>query len=197
MRRSKQATAESRQAILDVASRLFREHGFDGVGIADVMAACGMTHGGFYRHFTSKEALAAAAIAHAFQEKVDLLQAEGRMGPRDAVRVYIGDYLSRGHLAQPQLGCPIATLGSQAAHAGPSIAQVFSAGTEQLINMLSAAFGDEGPDARPSALRLLSTLVGALVMARAAGSSDLQDEILNAMRADPLVRGFTALPPQA
>jgi len=194
MRRTKQAAAESRDAIVDMASRLFRERGFEGVGVADIMAAAGMTHGGFYRHFASKEALIVEAMETAFETKARDLEAEAHAQCIEKMRNYITHYLSAGHAKRVGDGCPIAALGSEAPHAGAAVTEVFAKGVERLIGALSAAVDEPSPDDRRSAMRLLSTLVGAIIVARATGSPDLQDEVLSAVRADPLIARMIAAP---
>jgi TetR/AcrR family transcriptional repressor of nem operon len=198
MRRSREATAESRRTIVDTASRLFRAHGLAGVGVADVMVASGMTHGGFYRHFPSKEALVAEAMAHAFGEVSERLSAtqtgDGLVPPPAAkLATYVADYLSAGHVAHPARGCPMAAAGSEAPHAGAEVGSTFSAGAELMVAKLTGALDHASPSApnsspsREDALRLLSSLVGAVVIARAVGDGPLQDDVLEAVRADPLV----------
>jgi TetR/AcrR family transcriptional regulator, transcriptional repressor for nem operon len=195
MRRSKQATAESRIMIVETASRLFRARGFESVGVADVMQAAGMTHGGFYRHFPSKEALVAEAMAHAFGEAATRLEvdnaspATGTAANTLAVKLgtYVEDYLSTGHVAHPERGCPMAAAGTEAPHAGAGVGASFAQGTEQLAERLSEALRDMSPAPRDAALRLLASLVGTIVIARAVGAGTLQDEVIAAMRADPAV----------
>jgi TetR/AcrR family transcriptional regulator, transcriptional repressor for nem operon len=191
MRRSKQATAESRKTIVETASRLFRAHGFESVGVADVMQAAGMTHGGFYRHFPSKEALVAEAMAHAFSEAAARLEVDGAEPAANTLAVklgaYVEDYLSAGHVAHPEQGCPMAAAGSEAPHAGVEVGASFTQGTEQLAGRLSDLMKDMSPAPRDAALRLLASLVGTIVIARAVGAGTLQDEVIAAMRADPTV----------
>jgi TetR/AcrR family transcriptional regulator, transcriptional repressor for nem operon len=195
MRRTKQATAESRQAVVEAASRLFREKGFDGVGVADIMAAAKLTHGGFYRHFASKEALIAEAMTEAFTEKAKQLEADDQDEQAQKAQSYVNDYLSAGHLARAGVGCPIAALGSEAPHIGKAVADVFAQGVEKLVAPLTKVIDQSSPDARQSALRLLATLVGAVVIARAVDAPSLRDEVLAAVRAEPLVARMIAAKP--
>jgi TetR/AcrR family transcriptional regulator, transcriptional repressor for nem operon len=192
MRRSKQATAESRKTIVETASRLFRARGFESVGVADVMQAAGMTHGGFYRHFPSKEALVAEAMANAFSEAAARLEVDGANRAANTLAVklgtYVEGYLSTGHVAHPEQGCPMAAAGSEAPHAGAEVGASFTQGTEQLAERLSELMRDISPAPRDAALRLLSSLVGTIVIARAVGAGTLQDEVIAAMRADPAVK---------
>lgn len=185
MRKSKEETAESRRRILKEAARLYRGRGFDGVGVAEIMEAAGMTHGGFYRHFPSKEALIAEAMAEAFVERADSLTAqEGETGA-DLIRTYIDLYLSQMHLDRPEIGCPMAAVGSEAAHIGGDVSRAFNEGAERIVDRVATALGGRTEAHRAEALRLLSTLVGAVVVARAVGSaSDLRAEVLEAVRED-------------
>jgi TetR/AcrR family transcriptional repressor of nem operon len=188
MRKSKEATAESRQRILTEAARLYRERGFDGVGVADIMEAAGMTHGGFYRHFRSKEALIAEAVAKAFADRARGLESRETGAALDAVRAYVGTYLSPDHVAHPEIGCPMAAVGSEAPHAGDDVARAFRDGAERIVDSLSRALKGGDPSVRPAALRLLSILVGAVVVARSTGDRTFQAELLKAVRSDPCVR---------
>jgi TetR/AcrR family transcriptional regulator, transcriptional repressor for nem operon len=184
MRKSKEETAESRRRILDAAARLYREKGFDGVGVADIMEAAGMTHGGFYRHFPSKEALIGEAMSEAFIDRAARLAPNDGEDGRDLVRRYVETYLSQGHRDTPELGCPVAAVGSEAAHIGGQVSRVFDEGIERLVDRVALALGGQD-EQRAQALRLLSTLVGAVVVARAVGAqSAIRDEVLDAVRAD-------------
>lgn len=189
MRRSKEETAASRRRILKEAGRLYREKGFDGVGVAEIMEAAGMTHGGFYRHFPSKEALIAEAMGEAFIDRIAPLSPDAGGGGVELIRAYIELYLSKKHLERPGLGCPLAAVGSEAAHFGAPVSEVFSAGTERIIERIAGALGDGGDAHRSEALRLMATLVGAVVIARAAGArSDLGAEVVEAVRHDEISR---------
>lgn len=191
MRRSKAATAESRRTITETASRLFRARGLEGVGVADIMQAAGMTHGGFYRHFPSKEALVAEAMAHAFGEVGSRLElndaADGTNHLAVKLRAYVEDYLSAGHVVHSEQGCPMAAVGSEAPHAGGEVGASFAEGTEHLVQRLTTALANASATPREAALRLLSSLVGTIVIARAVGAVALQNEVIAAMRADPAV----------
>lgn len=184
MRKSKEDTAESRRRILDAAGRLYRERGFDGVGVAEIMETAGMTHGGFYRHFPSKEALIAEAMGEALLARASPLAPVGGVAGRDLVRDYIEMYLSKAHLESPSVGCPVAAVGSEAAHLGGDVSRVFSEGIERIIDRVASAIGGHDEE-RAQALRLLSTLVGAVVIARAVGpQSTIREEVIDAVRGD-------------
>lgn len=185
MRKSREDTAESRRRILKEASRLYREKGFDGVSVADIMQAAGMTHGGFYRHFPSKEALIAEAMAEAFADRTAPLTPQGDVSGTDLIRGYIEMYLSQSHLDRPGMGCPIASVGSEAGHVGGSVSEVFNTGIQRVVEGITAALGGPREDHRAKAVRLLATLVGAVVISRAVGTgSGLRAEVLDAVRKD-------------
>lgn len=200
MRRSKEATAESRRLIVDTASRLFMTRGVEGVGVADIMQAAGMTHGGFYRHFASKEALLQEATSHAFSNATSRLGTrQDELSPNvitEKLRSYVGDYLSRGHVTHVEEGCPMAAMGTEVPHAGEGVTGVFADGVEAIVSRLSRGLGDLSPTPRDAALRLLSNLVGTIVVARAVGVGTLQDDIIEAMRSDPLVLQILDRPAQ-
>jgi TetR/AcrR family transcriptional repressor of nem operon len=158
---------ENRKRIVETAARLFRERGAAGVSVADVMAEAGLTHGGFYKHFASKEALLVEAVGRAFAQQAE------RLATTDETRdAFVARYLSPGHRDSPGDGCPTAGFGVDLAHADadtPARA-AFAEGVEAYARLLG---GD---------LATLSTMVGAIVLARATAGTDLSDRILEAAR---------------
>lgn len=175
MRRSKEEAAESRDRILAAAARLFRERGPEGVSVADIMQAAGMTHGGFYKHFASKDALLAEAIGRMFAEKRALLAGDTPAAAAAALADYARTYLSPFHVTELGSGCPIAGLALDAARAGPPATEAVAAGTAAVIADIAHAHGDGGEEA---ALRDLIVMVGSLVLARAVRDPALRDRIL-------------------
>lgn len=182
MRRSKANTAESRREILAAASRLFRQHGPDRVSVADVMNAAGMTHGGFYKHFASKEALLAAAIDASFAEKLDYLKNLSISDPPAAIRIYATGYLTMGHVEDLGSGCPIAGLTGDAVRASPEISNALAAGAETTIARFAEAMGSTA-SADDESIRRLSAMIGAVVLARAVNKPALKQRILRVARA--------------
>lgn len=162
----------NRQRVIEVAASLFRERGLHGVGVADIMAAAGLTHGGFYGQFANKEALAAEAF--------DCALAEERRGELDVLLV---NYLSLGHVQAPGLGCPLAALANDVARE-PSNGPVrtrFTQGVRQLTDLLTGLFPQlSAARRRQRALATLVTMVGAVVLARAVNDDGLADEMLHA-----------------
>ena len=178
MRVSKEQMAVHRRHILDSAAKLFREQGFDAVTVADVMKAAGLTHGGFYRHFASKDALIAAAIGEA--------QAQAAAHPdfpaEDLPR-YVAAYLSPEHRDQAGSGCPVAGMGPAAIRAGAEARQVMTDGLKRQIARLSkSAPGKTAPEKRQAAIAAWGAMVGSLILARLSDDAALSDEILTATK---------------
>jgi TetR/AcrR family transcriptional repressor of nem operon len=180
MRLTKEKTAENRRLILAAASRLFRERGFDGVGVADVMAEAGFTHGGFYNHFASKEELEAASCAAEIERSNHAAAASLGWGHR-TWGDFANDYVSRQHRDEPGSGCALAALAVDAGREGSDVQAPFGDGIDRIVNLLSEAMGEP----REAALRLYSELVGAIVLSRSVkkAAPALAEEILDATRA--------------
>ena len=182
MRVSREQAAENRETILNTAARLFREKGFDGIGIADLMKTAGLTHGGFYGHFSSKEDL----IAQACDRAVDDLLAPNRMrfeqyGGTDYQR-FIANYLSCEHRDNPGSGCLMAALGADAARQSPSIKRAFTKSCNRLFAALMKILPAKSEtEKREQALATLAALVGAQVIARAMDDPELSQEVLQAV----------------
>jgi TetR/AcrR family transcriptional repressor of nem operon len=192
MRKSREAAAESRRNIVETAAKLLRERGL-GVGLADIMAAAGLTHGGFYRHFASKEALVAEVLQLALDEKAESLVARDGLSAREALKAYVALYLSGLHVDNPGKGCPIAALGAEAARSDET-ARALAAGAEKLAANFAADLNggtaDDPIEARRRAVAMLASMVGAVVVARAVGDSPLRAEVLDALRAEPAFRNI-------
>lgn len=186
MRYSAKETAEKHERILSEAARLFRERGFAGAGVAEIMQAAGLTHGAFYAHFPSKDALASAALTRAFEQS----NAHKQAGAGDPKQAFLDRYLSVAHRDRPGAGCAIAALGSEVARDEASRAPF----TEQIVQMIAdmterfgwdeggGATGRRARPARQNAIHLLSAAVGALIMARAVNDPELSEEILASVR---------------
>ena len=188
MRKSKQETAESRAKILRTAARLLREKGVEGASIANVMLAAGMTQGGFYRHFKSKNDMLAEATRHAFHEVTERFDHNrDRAGAEAALKSYVAQYLSKQHIERPGAGCPTAGFGSDAGRIPKVLGPEFVRGAEGLVERTTSALaalkkvGD--PALREEAIRMLALLVGTVVIARATGDTPLRQEIIGAAKA--------------
>jgi TetR/AcrR family transcriptional regulator, transcriptional repressor for nem operon len=181
MRITKEKKQENHDRIVTIASEMFRERGFDGVGVADLMERAGLTHGGFYNHFASKEALIAEASAKGFN---DMAANYAGYDASDAIDAYI----SRAHRDARGQGCTAAALSGDAARMPEETRSVFGEGVEGLVKVLAnniAASQRSGVDARAQAISVLAQAVGAIVLSRSCpDTSALADEILDTCRAD-------------
>lgn len=185
---SKAQADANHQAIEAAASRLFRERGLDGVSVAEIMAAAGLTHGGFYAHYASKDALAASACENAFALSAEKwrqrIAAAGT--PRAARHTIAERYLRAGNCDPAAASCPTATLVADVARAGVEhpIHAAYVDGVRKQIEIL-AALGNSGDRARDraDACVRLATMMGALLLARACHRDPLSDEIAAAARA--------------
>ena len=180
MKVSRDQAARNREKVIDAASRLFRARGVEGVGIGEVMRECGLTHGGFYNQFESKEALAAeacvASLANSASRWRELTaQADGG-GARAAIAT---NYLNARNRDAPETGCALIALGPDAARRGGDLAGAFRDGFETLAAILQQA--EPGME-RQAALAQMAQMVGAMVLARGVADPALSDEILAATR---------------
>lgn len=164
MRMSQAEKEKSRARIVASAARLLRERGLDGTSVDEVMKTAGMTHGGFYKHFESKEALIEAAIGAAFAGFAEPLE---RGEPERAVAAYRALYLSDGHKDHPGVGCPVAALGPDIGRAPARLKSAFGAGVRRIVAALARVRKGSAAEREAAAFREASTLVGAMVIARA------------------------------
>ncbi|MCZ7594919.1 MAG: TetR/AcrR family transcriptional regulator [Hyphomicrobium sp.] len=180
---SKETMARHHDEIVTAASRLLRERGIEGTSVADLMQAAGLTHGGFYRHFDSKDALVAEAAQSIYDNLVQGLATKAeKLGEADAVADYVEKYLTRHHVSHPGAGCVMAALGVEAARQGADVQRVFANGTQRTIDKLAAGLSGTPAERRVKAIRTLATLVGAVVIARAVGEGALSEEVLASNR---------------
>ena len=177
---TKEQARANRQHVVETASRLFREHGYDGVGVASLMAAAGFTHGGFYKQFGSKADLIAEAAEVGLKETAEKTKGTP---PGDFLR----KYLSREHRDAPADGCTLAALCGDAARQEPPVKAVFAEGLESLLDSLEEQFPQTDQtrrgQARAKRLSNIAHAVGALLLSRACpDDSPLADEILEVCR---------------
>lgn len=183
MRVSRAEKLKSRDRIVAGAARLLRERGLSGASLADVMNEAGLTHGGFYRHFATREALVGAALDQAFDQMLSGLEAEARAAEEGAsaaaLASFVRNYLSEGHLANPGRGCPIPSLAGDVGRADDEVRARFSAGLRRMVSAIAGCL--EGAEARrrARACRQLAMMAGAVAIARAA-DPDLAAEVLAA-----------------
>jgi len=183
MKVSKEQVAANRARILEIASERFRERGFDGIGVADIMAEAGLTHGGFYGYFKSKEDLAAQACAKAIAESVQAVAAAAGKGDRPSLDKLLAAYLSPQHRDRLAQGCLLPALAAEIPRRDALVRHVFTEGLDAYIACLLRAIpGREGQRRRRRALATLSALVGAVVLARAVDDPALSEEILASTR---------------
>ena len=176
MKVSREQVRQHRERILTAASRLFRERGFEGVSVADAMKAAGLTHGGFYRHFASKDALLREALVY---------ESPARRGRTDAESAaeYADAYLSTPHRDNRGTGCPIAGVGSEVARASAKVRAPLTKAIRHQIDRLSLASAGATPARRRrAAIASYSAMVGAVVLARIVDDEELSKEILGATR---------------
>jgi TetR/AcrR family transcriptional repressor of nem operon len=180
MRVSRIQAEENRQKVIDVASRLFREHGFDGIGLKELMKGAGLTQGAFYKQFASKADLAAQASTRALENGYRRWSDAAASNPEDPLGAVIAFYLSADHRAERMNGCPIAALGSEAARQDADVKASFEAGIRQDLAMLERYIGaSTGAAAARRAMAALSTMVGAVILSRAVNDADLAQHFLD------------------
>lgn len=174
MKVSREQMADNRSRILAQAARLFRDKGFHAVSVADVMKAAGLTHGGFYGHFASKDDLIAQTMAHALSDEG--VQARG-------FDAFLSAYLSPTHRDSPADGCPTAALASDARRQTPEARTAMATGIEAQIARISTSLKNQGVEgARSAAIGSWSAMIGAMILARAVEDPALSDEILEQTR---------------
>jgi len=184
MSRSSQAdAARHREEVVDATSRMLRERGAANVSVQDAMSAAGLTHGGFYKHFRSKDELVAAAARESFEDilgRLDRIAEESADG-RAARDRLVAEYLTADHRDSPGTGCANTALATDAARAqGSGLGAAYTEGLKETVARLEAM--DGGPDARAHALEDLALLVGALTLARATSDDPISDELLAAAK---------------
>ncbi|WP_424753211.1 TetR/AcrR family transcriptional regulator [Methylobacterium sp.] len=192
MRVSRAQADANRDRVIDVASRLFRKHGFDGIGLADLMKGAGLTQGGFYKQFASKEDLAAQACARAVTAVQERWRHFAARDPERPLASLVRSYLSVGHRDATEEGCVLAALGADAARTGCPVRASLEKGVEAYVDFLESLLPQDGANRRQRAMALASTMVGAIVLSRAVNDETLSETILNAAAQDILEREGTA-----
>lgn len=175
MKVSREQMAENRRRILDVASRLFKDKGFDAVSVAEVMKAAGLTHGGFYGHFTSKDDLVAQTLAQALSSDS---VGDGEFNN------FVRSYLAPRHRDNPGNGCPTAGLAAAIRHQTPAAKAVMTEGLRSQIARIERALPEQdAAEKRRAAIGSWAAMVGAVILARAVDDPELSDEVLEQTRA--------------
>jgi TetR/AcrR family transcriptional repressor of nem operon len=194
MRYSSEHKQETHARIVKKASVRLREKGAHGIGVADLMKEAGLTHGGFYAHFDSREALVIEAFAYAMDRSTERWRKIAEQTPPDKrLAMIVDSYLTSVHRDDPGHGCAVPSLGAEIARESPKTRKAFAAKLEKMIDMVA----DQIPDlprkvARKEAAAALATMMGTLVLARIAGNGDFSDEILASGREAVLGRVLQA-----
>jgi TetR/AcrR family transcriptional regulator, transcriptional repressor for nem operon len=176
---SKQKVAEHREQIIAAAAKLFREKGFDGVSVADLMKEVGLTHGGFYGHFSSKEELIGLALQEAFRETANMWEnviEDASDKPLEALAKF---YLSSRHHAHPETGCLFAALGNELARQPRSVKETVMKEQLAVLDVITRVVSGRTKAARrKQAIVVLAALIGGMVLARSVSDAALSEEIL-------------------
>jgi TetR/AcrR family transcriptional repressor of nem operon len=184
---SREKAAEHRERIIDAAGSLFRAKGFDGIGVADIMKAADLTHGGFYGHFSSKDDLVAQSNKRMMARAAENWSKITASDAKEPFRALLDRYLSPRHRDDPGHGCGFAALGNDVARSSKVVRKAFADGLEPSLDVLAEAIpGKSKAVRRRKALTAMAALVGALTLARAVEDTDLSDEMLDAVRRELL-----------
>jgi TetR/AcrR family transcriptional repressor of nem operon len=182
---------QTRERILRAAARAIRKHGYEGVGVADVMKEAGLTHGGFYAHFASRDALLAQAAEQAGLESLESLsRAVDRAKPGEALMALVDAYLADRHVEAPEqgLGCALAAAGSEVPRQSDEVRRAVGRRLKDLIGLVERQFPDWGSNAaHEKAMAVVASMVGGLLLARVVDDAQLSRKIRKAVR--ELVRG--------
>lgn len=185
-RHMKRAAAKSKEAthdrIVDAAARAIRRSGYNGTGVADIMKDAGLTHGGFYAHFQSREAMLAEAADRAGSESVAMMERIAATSPpQQALPAMMQAYLSKEHLESIETGCAVAALGSEMPRQAPEVRRAATRRIKEMIDLVARQSPDWGqPGAHDRALFTIATMVGAMVLARAVDEPRLSDGLREA-----------------
>lgn len=172
----------SHARIVTAAARAIRRSGYDGTGVADIMKEAGLTHGAFYAHFSSREAMLAEAANRACSESATAAaQAVANIPPGKALEAIVRQYLSREHQAAIEAGCPLPALGSETPRQVPEVRRAITRYLKEMTDLVARQFPDWGqPSAHEHALATIATMVGALVLIRAVDEPALSDRLRDA-----------------
>lgn len=195
MRYGPEQAEKTREKVVKIAAAQMRKRGPDGVGVADVMKRAGLTHGGFYAHFESKDELIAAAVRQMFTEARELLRTstEGKDAV-EGLRAYINAYVSRTHRDHPERGCAVAALSSDIHRQGRPARSAYDDGVAGLVSRIQSLLPERpGVDRRQLAVSMIAEMTGAVAAARAVSDPALSDEILASARRS--LRARAGIPP--
>ena len=184
MKRTATRKEESHERIVRAAARAIRKHGYEGLGVAQVMKEAGLTHGGFYAHFKSKDDLITQAISHMFDERAQVFQGCMKgVEPAEALRSFVDVYLSAQHRDRRERGCPLPALSGDLARMPAVARKRFEAGVRRMTDSIADLLNQMGrPAPDELAASVVSEMVGAIVLARAVPSAELSARILEGAR---------------
>jgi AcrR family transcriptional regulator len=176
------AKQASHERIVSTAARAIRRSGYHGTGVADIMKEAGLTHGAFYSHFASREAMLAEAADRAGAESVaTVAKAVAKVPPEQALAALLRAYLSREHVENAESGCAVAALGSETPRQAPEVRRAATLRIKEMIDLVARQSPDWGrPGAHERALATVATMVGALLLARAVDEPALSDALREA-----------------
>ena len=194
MRYSREHKIETHARIVKKASVRLREKGAHGIGVADLMKEAGLTHGGFYAHFASREALVIEAFAYAMERSTQRWRKLAEQtAPEKRLATIVDSYLTRVHRDDPGHGCAVPALGAEIARESPKTRRAFAAKLEQMIDMVAEQIPDvPRKAARKQAMATMATMMGTMVLSRIAGNGEFSDEVLGAGRDAVLGRAAKA-----
>lgn len=187
MRHSREEAARTHARIVERAATLFRERGIDGIGLADLMHEAGLTHGGFYKHFVSKDGLAAEACAHGLSQSARRMRRRAEKNPADPLAAVIEGFLSAEHVDDAGRGCTVAALGSDMFRCAEPTRTAFTEGVAELIQIMTELQPTEGPGGslaarREAAMTTFAAMLGAVVLARGVNDPKLRKALIGSMR---------------
>lgn len=182
MKVSREQAEKNRREVIAAAARLFRERGFDGIGLSELMLAAGLTHGGFYKNFDSKEDLVRQATEHAMARGRSRWMHRVASARGDALAAFVRGYLAPEHRDGTGDGCAFVALGAEAARRGdPELRKIFDTQARSMLELLEGILSDEPSAAtHDAAIATLSTMVGALLMSRLVQDAELSGRFLQA-----------------
>jgi len=177
MGHSQAEKAATLERVLHIASRKVRSEGATSLGVADLMNKAGLTHGGFYKHFASREDLITQAAAAALAEGTAKMERAARKNDQDPRAGLIDAYLAKGHRDDPATGCALVSLGAATGRGDRHLQDAYENQVRTYLDLIAGLDGDT-EDARAEAMLTLSALVGAVLMSRAVADKDFSDELL-------------------
>jgi TetR/AcrR family transcriptional regulator, transcriptional repressor for nem operon len=181
-RHSQDEKAKNHERIVDVAAARIRESGTTAPGVAEIMNAAGLTHGGFYKHFGSRDELIAAAVDRTFADSQEAVAAVTE-GAGDPLAAFVDWYVSGEHRDSPGSGCGVVALGGEVARGDARVRAAYTEQVKRYLALLEELLGDHREETRRQASVMLCTLVGSILVARAVDDPELSDEIIDDVRA--------------